>query len=44
VLHLLPPSWREVQRFRDPPQTLLEVLWTGSYPEIHDRGLAAGDW
>lgn len=44
VLHLLPPSWAELQRFPEPPDDLFEVLWTGSFPRIHDRGIPADRW
>ncbi len=44
VVHLLPPSWGELTRFPEPPTTLLEALWKGSYPELHDRRLTADDW
>lgn len=44
LLTLLPPSLDEVHRFADPPEGLLETLWTGAYPRIFDRGLDAGQW
>jgi len=44
VLHLLPPSLGELRRFGDIPDRLSEVLITGSYPRIHDRGIAADRW
>lgn len=44
MLHLLPPSWDEVQRFDHPPTTLFEALWTGAYPRIHDRQIPADIW
>ncbi|MEZ4267218.1 MAG: ATP-binding protein [Myxococcota bacterium] len=44
VLHLLPPAYDELQRFPDGPATLLETLWTGAYPAIFDRGIAAERW
>ena len=43
-LHLLPPSWDEVQRFERPPADLMTALWTGAYPAIHDRGIPADEW
>lgn len=45
LLHLLPPSLDELMRF-DHAATgdLWELLWTGSYPRIYDRGLDAGRW
>lgn len=44
VLELLPLGYRELQRFASPPQTLLEVLFSGSYPRIHDRGIPPARW
>lgn len=44
VLELLPLGLDEVRRFPAPPSELLEVLWTGGYPRIHDRGLPADEW
>lgn len=44
VLHLLPLSYGEVGRFPHPPEDLLEALWTGGYPRIHDRAIPAGRW
>ena len=44
VLHLLPPGFDELARFDAPPRGLLEVLWTGAYPRIHDRGIPADVW
>jgi len=44
VLHLLPPSWIELQRFDRPPEDLLTTLWTGAFPRIHDRGIPADRW
>jgi predicted AAA+ superfamily ATPase len=39
VLHLLPPSLEELRRFEDPPQELLELLFTGAYPRIQQEGI-----
>jgi len=44
VLHLLPPSLDELRRFDSPPGTLVETLWMGAYPRIHDRHLPADRW
>lgn len=44
VLHLLPLGLEELRRFPEPPTALLDVLWSGSYPRIHDRGIPAGRW
>ena len=44
VLHLLPPSFDELQRFDHPPTDLLTTLWTGAYPRIHDRRIPASRW
>ena len=44
VLHLLPLSYPEVQRFKGHPQSIDAALFTGSYPRILDQGLAPNDW
>ncbi len=44
VHHLLPPSLDELRRFERAPTTLLETLFTGAYPRIHDRGIPAERW
>lgn len=44
VLHLLAPSLDELRRFDAPPTTLLETLWMGAYPRIHDRHVPADRW
>jgi len=44
VLHLLPPGLDELRRFGKPSPSLLEVLWTGAYPRIHDRRIPADMW
>ena len=44
VLHLLPLGFDELARFDAPPRGLLEVLWTGAYPRIHDRGIPPDIW
>lgn len=44
VLHLLTLSLPEIARFPGPPRTLDEILFTGGYPRIYDRGIPASDW
>ncbi|MFH2010580.1 MAG: ATP-binding protein [bacterium] len=44
VLHLLPPSLKELARFPDAPTALLDVLWTGAYPAIQDQRIPADRW
>jgi predicted AAA+ superfamily ATPase len=44
MLTLLPPDLEELKRFANPPVDLMETLWTGSYPRIHDRNIPAGRW
>lgn len=44
LLHLLPVAYDELTRFAEHPTDLLDVLWAGGYPRIHDRGIAADVW
>jgi predicted AAA+ superfamily ATPase len=44
VLHLLPVAWDELTRFDKHPTGLLDVVWAGAYPRIHDRGIPAPVW
>jgi hypothetical protein len=44
VVHLLPLSLDELRRFPHVSAELDEVLWTGSYPRIHDARIPARDW
>lgn len=44
VLHLLPLSYREVIRFDVPEMGLDEIMLTGGYPRIYDKGVPAADW
>lgn len=44
VLHLLPLSHREIARFETAPTTLDEILFSGGYPRIYDRGLSPAEW
>ena len=44
VLHLLPCTWPEVQRFAGAPDDLDHVLLAGGYPRIHDRRMPPGEF
>jgi predicted AAA+ superfamily ATPase len=44
LLQLLPLGLDEVRRFPSPPHDLLQLIWTGGYPRIYDRGLPADEW
>jgi hypothetical protein len=44
LLTLHPLAWDEVGRFPKHPMQLLEALFTGGYPAIHDRRLPPGEW
>ena len=44
VLYLLPVALDELIRFEKHPTALLDVLWNGGYPRIHDRGIPADVW
>ena len=44
VLHLLPPGFNELARFGGPTPSLLDCLWTGAYPRIHDRRIPPDIW
>lgn len=44
VLHLLPVAWDELTRFEEHPTDLLDVVWMGAYPRIHDRSIPADVW
>ncbi len=44
VLYLLPPGLDELARFGAPSRNLLDVLWTGAYPRIHDRRIPPDVW
>jgi len=44
MLHLLPPGLDELARFGEPLPGLLDVLWTGAYPRIHDRRIPPDVW
>lgn len=44
LLQLFPLSLAEIRRFPDPPESLFELMWRGSYPAVHDRRLEPGEW
>ena len=44
VLHLLPLSLDEIQRFEGPHRDLFETMLTGGYPRIHDTGIPPARW
>jgi len=44
VHYLLPPSLDEVARFGALPEDLWQVVWSGAYPRIFDRGLDPARW
>ena len=44
ILHLLPFSRDEIGGFPNAPKNLFELLWTGGYPRIYDRGIPAHQW
>ncbi len=44
ILHLLPFSREELAGFSNAPEDLFELLWTGGYPRIYDRGIPARQW
>jgi hypothetical protein len=44
LVELFPPTWGELQRFARAPTDLLDVLWSGAYPRIFDRGIPAHQW
>ncbi len=44
VVHLLPLGLDELRRFPGAPQGLLETLWAGAYPRIHDQHVPADRW
>lgn len=41
---LLPLSWDEIRRFREPPANLEEAIFKGGYPRIFDRQLDPSAW
>jgi predicted AAA+ superfamily ATPase len=44
VLHLLPLTYDEVQRFDIFPQELEETIVAGAYPRVFDRHIAPAEW
>lgn len=44
IFTLLPLTWQEVSRFPQPPQTLEDALFYGSYPRIFDLNLNPVEW
>ncbi|MCB1123578.1 MAG: AAA family ATPase, partial [Verrucomicrobiae bacterium] len=44
LLPLLPFSWSELKQVNGEEKTLNEVLYTGTYPPIFDRGVSPADW
>lgn len=44
VLHLLPLTYQETQRFSDPPRHPDHALLMGGYPRIFDKGLDPAEW
>lgn len=44
VLHLLPLSYNEIQRFGQYQTDINEVILTGGYPAILDQKLSPADW
>jgi len=44
ILHLLPPSLDELERFGELPADLWTQIWRGAYPRIYDRGLEPSRW
>lgn len=44
VLHLLPLTHNEIQRFERFPQTIDQIMLTGGYPAILDQHIPSADW
>lgn len=44
LLLLLPFSWSEIKNLTNKDKALDDVLFTGSYPPIFDRGVSPVDW
>ncbi len=44
VLHLLPLTYAETQRFDRPPMSLDEAMFAGGYPAIFDRDIPPSTW
>ncbi|MCY3598751.1 MAG: DUF4143 domain-containing protein [Gemmatimonadetes bacterium] len=44
VLQLLPPGFDELARFGRPSPSMLDALWTGAYPTIHQGDISPRVW
>jgi predicted AAA+ superfamily ATPase len=44
ILHLLPLTRAEIERFDDPPASLEETMFRGGYPAIYDRHIEPSVW
>jgi predicted AAA+ superfamily ATPase len=44
LLNLLPLSFAELSRAKQAPKTLHDLLFTGLYPRIYDKGLSPSEW
>jgi uncharacterized protein len=44
LIELMPFEWSELRKFENAPQQLFDVMFAGSYPRIHDRGLQPAEW
>lgn len=44
IVHLLPCSFDELERFEEYPTDLFDILWSGGYPRIYDRGIPPDRW
>jgi len=44
ILHLLPLSFEELQRFPSPPRDLFQILFGGGYPRIYQEEMAPQDF
>jgi len=44
VLHLLPLTYQEIQRFDRYPESLEEAVFTGGYPRLYDQHLPPAEW
>lgn len=44
VLHLLPLTYSEIQRFKNAPKSLDSVMFSGGYPRIYDRKIPPSEW
>jgi predicted AAA+ superfamily ATPase len=44
VLHLLPLTHNEIQKFKQSPKTIDQIMLTGGYPAILDQKISPADW